>query len=48
MGGKSGVSGLVGLGMGYFGSVALLLIVYFAIFFRGAGRCSIEMIGKEF
>jgi hypothetical protein len=28
---------------------ALLLIVYFAIFFRGAGRCSIDkMIGKEF
>jgi putative oxidoreductase len=27
----------------------LLLVVYFAIFFRGAGRCSIDhMIGKEF
>ncbi len=27
----------------------LLLFIYFAIFFRGAGRCSIDkMIGKEF
>jgi putative oxidoreductase len=27
----------------------VLLVVYFAIFFRGAGRCSIDrMIGKEF
>jgi putative oxidoreductase len=28
---------------------ALLLILYFAIFFRGGGRCSIDrMIGKQF
>jgi len=27
----------------------VLLIVYAAIFFRGAGRCSIDrMLGKEF
>jgi putative oxidoreductase len=28
---------------------AIMLVIYFAIFFRGAGRCSIDkMIGKEF
>jgi putative oxidoreductase len=28
---------------------ALMMVVYFAIFFRGGGRCSIDkMIGKEF
>jgi putative oxidoreductase len=42
-------------GNGYFFSKGgyefplLLLIIYAAIFFRGAGRCSIDrMIGKEF